>query len=366
MTRPVLISLLAALPCALATAAHAQPAAAQAEVLFRDGRALLEAGRTAEACEAFAESQRLDPRVTTLLNLAGCREKNGQLATAWGLFLEAESQTRSATDAAGQQLHAVAEKRATALEGRVSRLTIAVPPESRVAGLAITRDGAPVASAAWDRALPTDGGTYTVEAAAPGRTPWRGEVVVAVENDRASLAVPALELAASTDYGAAGRDGGALAGAASGPGAQSGADGEASAGAAGGESASAASAIDTVGPVVPRRNQGSSGAARVVVTGGAVVALGAAVGLELLARATYADAKAEMEDQSRRDELYAAANTRRYAGVAVGVVGVGLAATATWLWLRRGESNRPGGGSALRVLPVAGAARAGGGGGGGV
>ena len=36
--------------------------------------------------------------VATLLNHASCREKNEQLATAWGLFLEAERQTRAATD----------------------------------------------------------------------------------------------------------------------------------------------------------------------------------------------------------------------------------------------------------------------------
>jgi hypothetical protein len=77
-------------------------------VLFRQGRDLLAAGKVAEACSAFEESQKLEPAVTTLFNLAGCREKLGQFATAWGLFLDTARQTRSAADAASQQLHDVA------------------------------------------------------------------------------------------------------------------------------------------------------------------------------------------------------------------------------------------------------------------
>src|SRR3954466_12769231 len=91
------------------SAALAQPAGAQAEVLFRQGRDLLTAGKVAEACSAFEESEKLQPAVTTRLNLAGCREKLGELATAWGMFLDAARDTRSATDAASQQLHDVAQ-----------------------------------------------------------------------------------------------------------------------------------------------------------------------------------------------------------------------------------------------------------------
>src|SRR5437870_1665929 len=100
------------------SAAEAQPAGAQAEVLFREGRELMQKGKIAEACADFEQSQKLEPAPTTLLNLAGCREKNGQLATAWGLFLEAERTTRSASDGTTKQLHDVAKTKAAKLEPR--------------------------------------------------------------------------------------------------------------------------------------------------------------------------------------------------------------------------------------------------------
>ncbi len=77
--------------------AHAQ--AAIAEQLFRDGRELLDAGKTDEACEKFAASQRLAPAIGTQLNLATCREKQGKTATAWSLFVDVESAAQRAGDA---------------------------------------------------------------------------------------------------------------------------------------------------------------------------------------------------------------------------------------------------------------------------
>ena len=49
-----------------------------AEALFERGKQLVEQGHTAEACAAFAESQRLDPAGGTLLRLALCHEASGQ------------------------------------------------------------------------------------------------------------------------------------------------------------------------------------------------------------------------------------------------------------------------------------------------
>src|ERR1044071_7616501 len=116
--------LLLSVSALVARPAAAHPSGAQAETLFRQGKDLMARGQIAEACAAFDASQKLDPTIATLLNQAACREKNEQLATAWGLFLDAERQTRTATDAATQQLHQVAVTKAGKLEPRLSTLTI--------------------------------------------------------------------------------------------------------------------------------------------------------------------------------------------------------------------------------------------------
>jgi len=181
-----------ALILALAPRVHAQPSAAQAETLFRQGKDLMAAGKLAEACAAFDISQKLDPTVTTLLNQANCREKNGQLATAWGLFLAAARQTSAASDAAGQRIHAVAVDRAGKLEPRLSTLRVDVPDVSRIGGLEILRDGEVVAQVTWNRPLPIDGGTYQISARAPGNAEWSSTVVVAAERDARTLEIPRL------------------------------------------------------------------------------------------------------------------------------------------------------------------------------
>ena len=66
--------------------------ASLAEVLYTDGQRLVGAGEVHEACLKFGESQKIDPRLNTLIALAACHEKEGKTATAWGEFLEAAEQ----------------------------------------------------------------------------------------------------------------------------------------------------------------------------------------------------------------------------------------------------------------------------------
>ncbi|HMG21874.1 MAG TPA: hypothetical protein VK607_11170, partial [Kofleriaceae bacterium] len=165
---------------ALAPDALAQSASVQAQSLFDDGQRLRRAGKLGEACAAFEASQKLDPAITTLLNLADCREKNDQLATAWGAFAEANRMARAAGN---DKLARVATDHAKKLEPRLSRLTIAVPADRQVPGLQVARNGEAVHPASWNHALPIDGGTYTITARAPGRAPWSALRTIAAEGD---------------------------------------------------------------------------------------------------------------------------------------------------------------------------------------
>jgi len=186
-TRLLLFSLTAGLVVAL----FAAPAGAQvAEQLFRDGKRLMSEGKIGEACAAFEGSYRKEAAVTTLLNLADCREKNGQLASAWARFVDADRMTRGEPDQAS--FNGIARQRATGLEGRLSYLTIEVPDPARIDGLTITRDGQPVDQAEWNHAIPVDGGTWKIEGTAPGHDTWSTTVTVGEEKDRQAVTVPRL------------------------------------------------------------------------------------------------------------------------------------------------------------------------------
>lgn len=163
-------------------------ASPQAEALFRDGKQLMKEGKLDEACAAFEGSERAEHNVATVLSLADCREKNRQYASAWALFLQADSQTRS--DPKKAVLNTTAKNRARALEARLSYLTINVPDESRIPELVVTRDGAPVDQAEWNRSIPADGGTHVIAGKAPGHEPWSTTVKLRPEGDKQSVEVP--------------------------------------------------------------------------------------------------------------------------------------------------------------------------------
>lgn len=180
-----------AVVAAIAAPARAQ-SAGQAEIMFRNAKRLLAQGKIAEACQAFDASQKLEPTVSTLLNQANCREKNGQLATAWGLFLDAERDTRASTDDDGKQLHQVAVDHAAKLELRLSTLTIVVPADRRSSGLEIRRGNDLLDPVMWNQALPIDGGTYRIVARVPGVPEWSTSVVIANQSDAKSVEIPRL------------------------------------------------------------------------------------------------------------------------------------------------------------------------------
>ncbi|WP_437694125.1 hypothetical protein [Sorangium sp. So ce176] len=155
--------------------AQATPAdKALAEGLFQDGKKLMEEGKLQEACPKLAESQRVDPTVGTLLNLAVCHEKEGKTASAWAEFKEASALAASA----GQQDRSqFAAKRGSELEARLTRLVLEVAQAAP--GMAITLNGKDLsATAATGSGIPVDPGTATIEARAPGKQPWSQQVTL--------------------------------------------------------------------------------------------------------------------------------------------------------------------------------------------
>ena len=313
------------LPLLWCASASAQPAGAQAEALFRQGRQLLAAGKVAEACTAFDESQRLEPAITTLLNLAGCREKNGQLATAWGLFLDAERQTRGTDNKAQRELHDVAAGRAKKLEPRVSKLSVNVPQGSMVDGLEVTRGTERIDSAMWNRALPIDGGTYTISAKAPGSGTWSTQVTVATEGDTKTVDVPDLK-SLPRDLTPTPTP----------------------------TPKPTPAAVPVAPPRVPTHPRDESHGSYVpaIAVGAASVAmLGAGLGFELWGESKYDDAKVATV-QTQRDSLESAANTRRYAAEGLAVAGIVGAGATVWLFLRS-HGEQPPRESRIEIVPTA-------------
>jgi hypothetical protein len=170
-----------------------------AESLFQDAKRLMTAGKYAEACPKFETSQRLDPGVGTMLNLADCYEKSGRVATAWAMFLEAASGARAAGNAAREK---AARDRADALGSRLAKVTIVVSPSREVPGMVITRDGKAIDRALWGTAVPVDPGSRVIEVSAPGRQKW--STTLQVRSEKAELAVEVPELAKAGETAAPG------------------------------------------------------------------------------------------------------------------------------------------------------------------
>jgi hypothetical protein len=178
-----------ALGVLVSTRAVAQNEAA-AEVLFQQGRELLEQGKIDEACSKLTQSQKLDPATGTLMALALCHEQQGLIAAAWLEFTEVESRAR--TEGREDRV-TLARDRAAALRPRLSTLSIDVSEEvSRITGLDVRRSGQVVPPASFGVPVPTDGGEYELVATAPGRATWTQRVTVKPERDVVRVTVPVL------------------------------------------------------------------------------------------------------------------------------------------------------------------------------
>lgn len=167
---------------------------AAAQALFDQARGLMQAGKFAEACAKFAESDKLSPGPGTLLNLGACYEKNGQTASAWATYADASS----AADKANRKDWATkAKARMAALQPDLSKLSISVPATSQVDGLEVKRDGVVVGASSYGVPIPVDPGPHVIDATAPGHKKWSNVVQVGAKKDQIAVTLPPLEMDAS-------------------------------------------------------------------------------------------------------------------------------------------------------------------------
>lgn len=224
-------SLLVALSLSVSSVALADDdAVSRAAVLSREAEKLESEGKYGEACDKLEQSQSLDPRGGTILDLALCREKQGRVGTAYNLFEQAEKA-------------AVAEKRSdrittakvhkNSLFAKLPRLTVTVPKESEVKGLEVSAGGQVIPQSEWGKAYPVDAGTIKVSASAPEKETWETTVEMKAGVKKA-VSIPALKAGSGpapkkapdlTPSGNSGTSGPTTGGASGGTGATSGGSG---------------------------------------------------------------------------------------------------------------------------------------------
>jgi hypothetical protein len=177
----------------LAASVPARAQAVEAEVLFREGKKLIKEGKIAEGCDKLDASARLESSVGTLLNLADCREKNGQIATAWATFQKAAGAAKVGKD---EKREAEARRRQKLLEPKLSYLTISVSDANKLPGLAVSRNGTAVDPALWNASVPVDPGDYEVVGIAAGHERFSKRVHVDSGGQKTTIDVPKLAVTA--------------------------------------------------------------------------------------------------------------------------------------------------------------------------
>jgi serine/threonine-protein kinase len=153
--RTVLASLCVAFTLASTAPARADEVA-DAEALFNQAKQLREEGNYADACPMFEDSQRLDPQLGTLINIADCYEKLGKWATAWARYKAAIEIAEKRGD---DRIDFVREGKER-VEPKVPKVIIAVT--SAAEGLTIERGGVELSNTMYGVELPVDPGMVPV------------------------------------------------------------------------------------------------------------------------------------------------------------------------------------------------------------
>jgi len=164
---------------------------ARAEARFHEGERLFDAKQYPEACAAFDESERLDPQLGTLLNLAFCQETAGKTASAWREYSAGSvwGEQRGQHDRAAWAL-----SRAFDVGKRLPLVLLVLAPEASGAdGTSIRIDDDVVPVSDWFSPLPLDPGQHTLLVSAPGHRSQQIALLVAEGPSTQNVSVPTLE-----------------------------------------------------------------------------------------------------------------------------------------------------------------------------
>ncbi len=189
---PFAVALVAMSQASAARAQAVDESRSRADALFNEGQQLLSAGQLVAACAKLEESQRVDPKLGRLLNVAYCHERVGRIATAWSEYNQAAA---VAMQSKQTEREAFAHGRAAELAAKLSFVRLDVPAGSELAQ--VTVDGRAVAREQWTVPFPIDPGSHTLTFDAPGRQ-TQTETVKVGDAETVRVVVAPFELAAPT------------------------------------------------------------------------------------------------------------------------------------------------------------------------
>jgi hypothetical protein len=153
-----------ALATTFARAQSTDDARARADTLFREGQDLMSAGQLPTACAKLEESQRLDPKIGRLLNVAYCHERLGRTATAWSEYNQAAALALQTRQSEREQF---ARKQANQLAHKLSFIQLDLAAARDVSQ--VTVDGASLSRDQWAVPFPIDPGDHALTFGAAGR-----------------------------------------------------------------------------------------------------------------------------------------------------------------------------------------------------
>ena len=168
---------------AMTSAASAAGDDAKAAALYDEAKALVTAGKWAEACPKLAESHRLAPKMYTVYRLAECYEHTGQRASSLKRYREAAIE---ATKAGETSKAKAALERAEKLEPTVPKLTLQLDGQT---GLEVRVDDVVFPA---DAPTMIDPGAHSVSISAPNKKTYRTTVKIPDDASTTNLVIPPL------------------------------------------------------------------------------------------------------------------------------------------------------------------------------